>query len=101
MPNASAQTITRESRFLNEAQLPQWTLEELRVLTFIDALRLDALVQLLEKKGVFTRDEYVQEITTSVRTRLERVMQSLTLVDELPSDAKVVTPDLPDFVATR
>lgn len=60
-----------------EVRIPSWTLEDLRVHTLLDALRLDALVQLLEAKGIFTHDELLGQIENSVRHRFQKVIEGL------------------------
>lgn len=69
---------------MREYPVPRYTLEDLSAVTVLDALRLDGLVQLLVQKGVITREELLQSTKTSAETRMDKVIELLTLTPDTP-----------------
>ena len=56
---------------------PEWSQEEQDSAILGTAMRLDALVHLLQERGIFTRAEYLAAIEESHRMRLGRVLHIL------------------------
>lgn len=64
--------------FVREDAVPQWSLEDLRLATINDAMRLDGLKELLIQKGVISQEEYTASIERSIQTRYQHVIERLS-----------------------